>query len=125
MNNNYEEEGFVSIWIGKLTGDELNAYLQEDYSADGDSIPSAFANDIGVVWYDSDFQDAIATERNENMRSLVERLSYSSTFYPPLMGSLVEEGTAIIALYDYRFSGQMPPNAKVQFVGVFNYKKND
>lgn len=44
-----EKEGYVSLWIGNIkSDDELMAYVELEYTDDGDCIPSKFLKDFSI-----------------------------------------------------------------------------
>ena len=44
-----EQEGYVSLWIGKSESDEeLLNYVETDYTEDGDCLPSQFLKDFNI-----------------------------------------------------------------------------
>ena len=44
-----EREGYVSLWIGNIkSDDELIAYVELEYTDDGDCIPSKFLKDFSM-----------------------------------------------------------------------------
>lgn len=73
--NNWERNGLVSVWVGKVASDaELRAYLAEQYEDDNAPV-SKFATDCGLNWYDHDFVDPGSLMRSRSQiycyRSLI------------------------------------------------------
>ena len=60
-----EKEGYVSLWIGNIkSDDELMAYVELEYTDDGDCIPSKFLKDfsIDIDDFDEDFIERVCHE---------------------------------------------------------------
>ena len=56
-----EKEGYVSLWIGNIkSDDELMAYVELEYTDDGDCIPSKFLKlNSAILLYNFDFDEKI------------------------------------------------------------------
>lgn len=62
---------WVIVWVGDLTTQELEEYLNEPGNADNEQPISAFARDLGR-WYDHDFIWSEATGEKVSVRKLCE-----------------------------------------------------
>lgn len=103
-----QAQGAVSLWVGQAdTSGALDAYLQVGYSDDGDFIPSPFARDFGIRYYDEDFREAQHYERpSRSVRNLLKGYSYDSVIireFVQLFGELFPvDVNAVILLYNFR-----------------------
>jgi hypothetical protein len=103
-----QAEGVISLWAGQAdSAHALDAYLQVGYSDDGDLIPSRFARDFGIRYYDEDFREARHYEKpSRSIRQLLKGYSYDSVIIPKfvqLLGELVPDDTnAVVLLYNFK-----------------------
>jgi len=123
-----QEEGVVSLWIGQAdSSDALDAYMQTGYSDDGDFIPSPFAKDFGIRYYDEDFREAQHYEKpSRSVRELLRGYSYDDVVIPKfvqLLGeSFPEEVNAVVMLYNFKHDGNVQANTggavKLRYMGA-------
>jgi hypothetical protein len=110
------DEGVVSLWVGESDSpDALDAYLQVGYSEDGDFIPSPFARDFGIRYYDEDFREAQHYEEpSRSVRDLLKGYSYDSVIIPKfvqLLGdSFPVDVNAVILLYNFKHDSGVEAN---------------
>ena len=73
-----EEEGFVSLWVGKFKSNkDLQNYLLISYSEDGDALPSTFEKDFQIDYYDEDSMEAEFFNREiRNLQTLLPCTCY-------------------------------------------------
>lgn len=123
-----QEEGAVSLWIGQADSpDALDAYMQTGYSEDGDLIPSPFARDFGIRYYDEDFREAQHYEKpSRSIRDLLRGYSYDDVVIPKfiqLLGeSFPEEVNVVVMLYNFKYVGSVQENTgegvKLRYMGT-------
>jgi Immunity protein 22 len=105
------KDGVVSLWEGRAdSSTSLDAYLGISYSENGDYIPSLFASDFGIGYYDEDFREARYFEKPlHSVRDLLQDFSYASTIVPrfeQISGSYYDQPIdAIVLLYNFNYDG--------------------
>ena len=81
-----EKEGYVSLWIGNIkSDDELMAYVELEYTDDGDCIPSKFLKDfsIDIDDIDEDFIERVCHENKvSSISELISGCSYEEIILP-------------------------------------------
>ena len=84
MEKDWERQGFVSVWVGRLQSEgDLRAYLHEQYQ-DDDAPLSEFASDWGLGWYDHDFVESRFTDE-VGLANLLQPFSYADSFVEAAM----------------------------------------
>lgn len=111
------EDRVVSLWVGQANSpDALDQYLQTGYTEDGDFIPSQFARDFGIRFYDEDFREAQYFEApSQSVQSVLKGFSYDDVIVPRfthLCGELFSEPVnAVLLLYNFEYKGEVDANA--------------
>lgn len=120
-----ERDGFVCVWAGDLSADELAEYRSEHDSDEG--WTSAFAEDLGRV-YDHDFLGMEAAGSPTPIAVLLERLGYTRERYPNLVGGAVDaagaqEFSAMLVLWNVRANKNIErarfARGRLRFLGSF------
>lgn len=128
----FEKEGFVSIWIGNFPSrDFFDDFLKESISDDYEiSEPiNNFSDDIGIGFYDHDFQEADYYAEPVSIDELLSQFSYIESFIDEVkqkseIDGLGKANTAIL-LYDSDFRELDMRNSKfLIFVGAFPFQKS-
>jgi hypothetical protein len=122
------KDGVVSLCVGRAdSSTDLDAYLGVSYSEDGDYIPSLFAIDFGIGYYDEDFREARYFEKPlHSVRDLLQDFSYASKIIPrfeQIAGSYCEGSIdAIVLLYNFNYGGPIRAIAEgpvqLQYMGA-------
>ena len=125
-------DGMVSIWLAvETTEEEIDEYLAEvedfDPDAENEDAFSNFADEFGLLWYDSDFMEAAF----ENTPAPVEKLLGGASFSPSFLDKAVEAAKAngfgnvqaAILLYDVAYDTEhgVASGERFRFLGAFPY----
>lgn len=125
----WEKEHFVSIWIGNFPSrdffdDFFEEYISDDHEA-GSPI-NVFSADIGIGFYDHDFQEAEFFEESLPVEKLLEQFSYADSFIEEVKNKLKTEKignvNVVILLYDSDFRDLPITNKLITFIGSFPYQ---
>ena len=127
-----EEEGAVSLWVGRAASPEaFSEAVTTAYSEDGDFLSSAFGRAFGLGQYDEDFQEA---ERFPDLPRAIEDalagFSYYETIAPlfkAIPASALQDGeNCIVLLYNHRYDGTesrwSEGSVSLRFVGAVRYR---
>ncbi len=123
----YEQEGFLSVWVGKFKSRQILAnYTAFIWEGDEDAW-SPFSEDSGVFWFDHDLQEAIVFDRPLLQEpEMLDRFSWSESYAPAVIAALEAGGyhdiNTIFILFDTAYDPQKAdplPEAKLVFLGVF------
>jgi hypothetical protein len=130
-------DGFVSIWLAaETTEEEIDDYLAEveDFDPEGENEEpfSDFANEFGLLWYDSEHSMEAAFERTPvPVEKLLGGASFSESFVIEATAAAAKEGfgpvQAAIMLYDVAYEPEHGAAAgeRFRFLGAFPYKADD
>ena len=67
----------VLAWVGDFASEaDFNRHIEERYTEDGDSIPSGFMRDIGVDWFDHDFQEFVFHDEPIPIEEAMKRMPW-------------------------------------------------
>jgi len=129
----HEQQGVVSVFLGSVpTEAAFREYLHETYTDDTDGgvgVVCPFWADLGVNWFDHDFQDMHYA--GEVPVSVAEFLSVSVSHLDSFRDALlrtcevqkVEKVNAGVFLYDFAYSGERRfPSRFLAYVGTFPYE---
>lgn len=119
------ENNFVSIWIGHFSNsEELNTYVSEKYTEDGDLIKSEFMKDFKIDFIDHDFMEVQFDSNANSIFGLIEPMSYSESIIPHISKINGTGYNSIICIYNYKYNNQNDPLKNLlKFIGVFVYIK--
>ncbi|MFS0839055.1 immunity 22 family protein [Paenibacillus sp. 1P03SA] len=128
-----ERPGFVSLWVGRFSGDEeLGRYTEFTYDEDGESVLPAFCSDFGIGWFDEDFFEAYLVEdETSSPADLLEGCSYDEQIIPAFEAlGLPEENdwNTVVLLYDFvyplRYRGKSAASGtnRLVFAGMAEYE---
>lgn len=113
----------VSIWVGNFQDDEqLENYLLMEYLDNEDLPRSQFTKDFKIDYYDQAFQEAYCAEDFLSVENLIEPISYSETFINQIK-SEEKNYNSLIAVYKYKYDGEVKQNSNVFFLGVYEYEE--
>ena len=123
-----EKEGFVSLFIGNSKSyKDLQNYILNSYTEDGDLLPSEFEKDFNIDYYNEDFRKVeFYDEPSNDLRVLLEGFSYDEEIIPKfieLCGErLNQEANSVILLYNFQYNGNVNEKNQFRFLGTVQYK---
>ncbi|MDR9797515.1 immunity 22 family protein [Aeribacillus pallidus] len=123
-----EKEGFVSLFIGNSKSyKDLQNYILNSYTEDGDLLPSEFEKDFNIDYYNEDFREIeFYDEPSNDLRVLLEGFSYDEEIIPKfieLCGErLNQEANSVILLYNFQYNGNVNEKNQFRFLGTVQYK---
>ncbi|SFJ16105.1 immunity 22 family protein [Thermoflavimicrobium dichotomicum] len=123
-----EKEGFVSLFIGNSHSyKELQDYISNNYTEDGDALPSEFEKDFNIDYYDEDFREVKCYNKSSNdLRVLLEGFSYDEEIIPKFIEicgeCLNQEANSVILLYNFLYNGNINETNQFRFLGTVQYK---
>ncbi|BBU37892.1 hypothetical protein APP_01840 [Aeribacillus pallidus] len=123
-----EKEGFVSLFIGNSKSyKDLQNYILNSYTEDGDLLPSEFEKDFNIDYYNEDFREVeFYDEPSNDLRVLLEGFSYDEEIIPKfieLCGErLNQEANSVILLYNFQYNGNVNEKNQFRFLGTVQYK---
>jgi hypothetical protein len=123
-----EKEGFVSLFIGNSKSyKDLQNYILNSYTEDGDLLPSEFEKDFNIDYYNEDFREVeFYDESSNDLRVLLEGFSYDEEIIPKfieLCGErLNQEANSVILLYGFQYNGKVNEKNQFRFLGTVQYK---
>jgi hypothetical protein len=134
LDGHYRTDGVVSVWIGTFPDEaSYERYFREDRDIqDADAFPSClFWKDLGIRWFDHDFQEGGFVGTPIPVAELLSRYwSYLDSFREPLLAKCAKagltNGNSAMFLFDFDYpeeAGYSSPH--MTFVGVFPYSKGD
>lgn len=122
----YERKGMVSVFLGTVrTKAFLDGYLREDYA--GSRATSRWWVELGIPWFDHDFQDAFVAERGQQDVEvfLQHPFSYIESFRTPLLEACRQQGlssvNAGVLMYDFDYSTAGKSPQLLRFVASLPY----
>lgn len=121
-------ENLVSVWCGNFDcEDELLSYLEMDYSSDKDSYHSQFMQEMAIDWYDEDFAECGFYDNinHDDIGTMIAEHSYATSFVDELVRDFMSymPCNSLLLIYDFDGRAYRNPQAKLQLVGVYVYKK--
>lgn len=122
-----EREDVVSVWLGGCTDSAaFLTYMEEGYTEDGDLIPSQFALDFGLDYYEIGLREAEYLEEGTILDYLAWA-SYSSAYAQDVVKKAHEKGlhqiNCGVLLFDYEVDPNVRAAGGLTFIGVFDYNK--
>jgi hypothetical protein len=134
LDGHYEAAGVVSVWVGTFPDEaSYEQYFREDWEhPDDDEGPTCqFWNDLGIRWFDHDFQEGGFVGTPVPVAELLARgWSFLDSFREPVLALCAEAGlvtaNSVMFLYDFDYpdgAGYSSPH--MTFIGVFPFSKDD
>lgn len=109
----------ISIWTGCFSEhEELKEYIKERYTDEAD-MDSLFMKGYTIDFIDNQFQEVLFLNENVTLQTLIAPLSYSEFFIRKI--NLKPGHNAVIALYNFEYTGKILRDGKSQFLGVYDY----
>ncbi|MBH8606983.1 immunity 22 family protein [Thermoactinomyces sp. CICC 10521] len=108
-----EKEGYVSLFIGNLSSfEELENYVMQSYTEDGNLVNSEFGKDFNIEYYDDDFREVeFHNEPSRDLRVILKSFSYDEKIIPEFIGicgeHLDQEANSVILLYNFDYDGNV------------------
>jgi hypothetical protein len=113
----WEEHGFVSLWLANITAEEIDEtlieYLQFDYDENGNKYLSPFCADFEIADFDEDYREAgILDEPKHKVEDLLQGCSYDEeviTLFKEIIDPSLKLGqfNTVILLYNYNYHGKV------------------
>lgn len=111
-----EEQGYVSLWLGKIkNAEDLTKYVELIYRDEGDFLPSRFLEDfdIDIDDFDEDFLEKVLCNGNaENLSDIIKGCSYDNVVIPrfrikeKIGKSFPKDINSAILLYNFHYDGR-------------------
>jgi hypothetical protein len=100
---------------------ELRAYIDETYTEDGDGIPSAFMEEVGLSEYEPGCIEAVPSDSGSPvpLADLLAGASYADQWLPLLDGSRLAD--AAVCLYPPNVADR-PADCSLEYLGAFPYR---
>lgn len=105
-----EYSGMVSVWFGvSKSFENLEEYVDIEYTEDGDSIDSKFGTNFEFGYYDEDnIEICFYEEPKNNIDDILNDFSYSEVIIPNIKELVNGDNLAywinsVIVLYDFQY----------------------
>ena len=108
-----EEKGFVSLWLAKVeSAVQLKSFMREDYTEDGDYIPSRFASLFDIEYIDSGFSESEFIGIKSSLKDALKGASYDDIIIPKFERLLynndeiaISDFNSVVLLYNFKYEG--------------------
>ncbi|WP_242314599.1 immunity 22 family protein [Bacillus cereus group sp. BfR-BA-01355] len=128
-----EYSGMASFWFGiSKSLQNLEEYVDIDYTIDGDSVHSNFGTSFEFGYYDEDNIEFCFYENNKrDVEHILSDFSYSERITPKIKklingDSLAKDINFAIVLYDFKYNEakreDMFDGLEVKFIGSMPYR---
>ncbi|KML32063.1 immunity 22 family protein [Rossellomorea marisflavi] len=128
-----EYSGVASVWFGvSKSFENLEEYVDIEYTEDGDAIDSKFGTNFEFGYYDEDNIEICFYENpKNNVDDILNDFSYSELIIPKIKelingDKLAYSINSVIVLYDFQYneakSGVESENLEIKFIGTVPYK---
>lgn len=123
-----EYEGFVSLFIGNSdSSKELDNYVLEGYTEDGDFLPSKFEKDFNINYHNEDFREVeFYLEPSDDLSVLLKSFSYDDKIIPRFVETcgkhLNHKSNSVILLYNYKYDGSVIVANRFRFLATVKYR---
>ena len=126
-----EEEGTVSLWIGRTPSEAaLDAAVEVTSSEDGDFLGCDFSRGFAIEYFDQDYIEAVYREKPSNdFAELFEGASFHEVIVDRFraIGQIDEPVNCFILLFNFRYSGtvksaSMGDGVSMRFFGAVSYE---
>ncbi|MBC6972212.1 immunity 22 family protein [Bacillus sp. Xin] len=127
-----EYKGMASLWLGTSQSlNQLQKYVDMEYTEDGDSIDSKFGMNFGFGYYDEDQIEIMFYEEAKiHIEEVLQDFSYSEIIIPRFKDLMkrvdVEDNiNSVIVLYDFQYDAEKAKDTyeglEFIFVGAVSY----
>lgn len=128
-----EYSSMVSVWFGvSKSFEDLEEYVDIEYTEDGDSIDSKFGTNFEFGYYDEDnIEICFYEESRNNIDDILNGFSYSEVIIPNIKelvngDDLAYRINTVIVLYNFQYneakSRDETENIEVKLIGTVPYK---
>ncbi|VXB70074.1 conserved hypothetical protein [Bacillus sp. 349Y] len=128
-----EYSGVASVWFGvSKSFENLEEYVDIEYTEDGDAIDSKFGTNFEFGYYDEDNIEICFYENpKNNVDDILNDFSYSELIIPKIKelingDKLAYSINSVIVLYDFQYNeakcGVEFENLEIKFIGTVPYK---
>ena len=128
-----EFDGIVSVWFGVSESfQNLEEYVDIEYTEDGDAIDSKFGINFEFGYYDEDnIEICFYEDLKSNIGDILNDFSYSERFIPKIKelikGDSLPSGiNSVIVLYDFKYneakSEDKSKSIEMKFIGAVPYE---
>jgi hypothetical protein len=128
---NFDKKGFVSIWVSKVTLDEIpDDYFEERYGEEYEDTPlSKWCENFGFGYYDHDqIEDNGVEVGTDSLDRILGECSYSKSYVKQAVSKAKEKGLETVSwirnLFDCSYSSESTGIDEDQFMiflGAFEY----
>jgi hypothetical protein len=115
----FQQGGFVSVWIGDLSDEELDDYL---------NMSENFSKDFGFRLNEKDAPEATSEPEGASIAQLVDRFSWSKSYREAVIATAVGQGIhqsrAMVVFHNFRYDPakvSVGRVAKLVFLGAFPF----
>lgn len=113
-------EVHVFISCGRFRSfEQLRAFIDPEYTEDGDAVPSAFAREVGLSRYEPDCIEAEHVGTPTSVNSLLEGASYAEDWLWRADGS--KQADAAICVFPPNHM-RSPRACSLEYLGAFEYR---
>ena len=101
--------------------DQMRDYIDETYTEDGDEVPSAFMDEVGLSEYEPGCIEAIPSEsgRPVPLLELLAGASYSDQWLPQLEGSRLADAAICVFAPN---QVERPGECSLEYLGAYKYR---
>jgi Immunity protein 22 len=100
----------------------MPAFIEATYTADGNSVPSAFMREVGLSDYEPACIEAIHSAYSKTLDRLLQQASYSAQWLPKLDAS--KQADAAICVFAPN-KVEAPHRCSLEYAGVFDLTRRD
>lgn len=127
-----EYKGMASLWLGTSQSfNQLQEYVDTEYTEDGDGIDSKFGVNFGFGYYDEDNIEIMFYEEPKiHIEEILQGFSYSEIIIPRFKDlmkkvNVGDSMNSVILLYDFRYDAERVKDTyedlEFIFVGAVSY----
>ena len=128
---NFDKKGFVSIWVSKVTLDEIpDDYFEERYGEEYEDTPlSQWCENFGFGYYDHDqIEDNGVENGSDTLDKILGECSYSKSFVELAVSQAKKQGIESVSWIRNFFDCAYSPEATgikednyMVYLGTFEY----
>ena len=99
--------------------EEMRRFIDETYTDDGDGIPSAFMQEVGLSGYERGCIEVLHSEAPIDVTELLSEASYSNEWQPRVSSSRVADSA--ICVFEPN-TLRHPRGCSLDYLGAFEYE---
>jgi hypothetical protein len=113
------ETVYVFVSTGRFHSfTEMRMFIEKTYTEDGDGVPSAFIQEVGLSEYEPGCIEAMHAEQPIPLAQLLARASYAAQWLPHVDGArLVDAAICVFAPNQVSH----PEQCSLEYLGAFPY----